>query len=75
MDTAKIVNLYTTFPEADFLDFVRYPSLERVFCAHRGQVNAPQGKGLAVTKPLKPLICVPTYDTAPTFGVAMGGGG
>lgn len=25
MDTAKIVNLYTAFPEADFLDFVRYP--------------------------------------------------
>lgn len=44
MDTAKIVNLYTAFPEADFLDFV----------------NAPLGKGLPITKPLKPLICVPT---------------
>ncbi|KAL7267861.1 hypothetical protein RUND412_009536 [Rhizina undulata] len=44
MDTAKMVNLYTTFPEADFLDFV----------------NAPLGKGLPITKPLKPLICIPT---------------
>ncbi|KAF8533875.1 alcohol dehydrogenase [Trichophaea hybrida] len=44
MDTAKIVNLYTTFPDADFLDFV----------------NAPLGKGLPITKPLKPLICIPT---------------
>ncbi len=44
MDTAKMVNLYTSFPEADFLDFV----------------NAPLGKGLPITKPLKPLICVPT---------------
>jgi hypothetical protein len=25
MDTAKIVNLYTTFPDADFLDFVTLP--------------------------------------------------
>jgi len=44
MDTAKIVNLYTTFPEANFLDFV----------------NAPLGKGSPITRPLKPLICVPT---------------
>ncbi|KAI5849833.1 alcohol dehydrogenase [Tricharina praecox] len=44
MDTAKIVNLYTAYPEADFLDFV----------------NAPLGKGLPITKQLKPLICIPT---------------
>ncbi|KAK6346527.1 hypothetical protein TWF696_006652 [Orbilia brochopaga] len=44
MDTAKLVNLYTSYPEADFLDFV----------------NAPLGKGLPITKPLKPLICIPT---------------
>ncbi|KAI9681798.1 MAG: hypothetical protein M1829_000543 [Trizodia sp. TS-e1964] len=44
IDTAKIMNLYTCFPEADFLDFV----------------NAPLGKGLPITKALKPLIAVPT---------------
>ena len=44
IDTAKLMNLYTCFPEADFLDFV----------------NAPLGKGLPITKPLLPLIAVPT---------------
>ncbi|PUU72291.1 alcohol dehydrogenase [Tuber borchii] len=44
MDTAKMVNLYNNFPEADFLDFV----------------NAPLGKGLPITKALSPLICIPT---------------
>ena len=44
IDTAKLMNLYTNFPEADFLDFV----------------NAPLGKGLPITKPLSPLIAVPT---------------
>ncbi|KAF2494714.1 putative Fe-containing alcohol dehydrogenase [Lophium mytilinum] len=44
IDTAKLMNLYTTFPYADFLDFV----------------NAPLGKGFPITRGLKPLVAVPT---------------
>jgi hydroxyacid-oxoacid transhydrogenase len=44
IDTAKLMNLYTNFPAADFLDFV----------------NAPLGKGLPIDKPLSPLIAIPT---------------
>lgn len=44
IDTAKLMNLYTNNPSADFLDFV----------------NAPLGRGLPITKPLYPLIAVPT---------------
>lgn len=38
------MNLYTCFPDSDFLDFV----------------NAPLGRGLPITKKLLPLIAVPT---------------
>ncbi|KAJ4299090.1 hypothetical protein N0V90_004334 [Kalmusia sp. IMI 367209] len=44
IDTAKLMNLYTTFPNADFLDFV----------------NAPLGKGLPIPSKLLPLVAVPT---------------
>ncbi|KAK3692086.1 iron-containing alcohol dehydrogenase-domain containing protein [Podospora appendiculata] len=44
IDTAKLMNLYTCYPEADFLDFV----------------NAPLGKGLPIERELRPLIAIPT---------------
>lgn len=44
IDTAKLMNVYSAYPDANFLDFV----------------NAPLGKGLPIDKPLKPMIAVPT---------------
>src|SRR5919198_246340 len=44
IDTAKAVNLYTTYPPGDFLDYV----------------NTPIGKGMAVPGPLRPLMAIPT---------------
>ncbi|CAN6631577.1 alcohol dehydrogenase 4 [Trichomonascus vanleenenianus] len=44
IDYAKIANLFQVYPEADLMDFV----------------NAPVGKGLPITRKVKPLIAVPT---------------
>ncbi|KAG9016146.1 hypothetical protein FRB93_011620 [Tulasnella sp. JGI-2019a] len=44
MDTAKAANLFTVYKDSHLLDFI----------------NAPVGKGLPITKKLRPLIAVPT---------------
>ncbi|KAJ9165632.1 Iron-containing alcohol dehydrogenase [Coniochaeta hoffmannii] len=44
IDTAKLMNLYACYPEADFLDFV----------------NAPLGNGRPIDRKLHPLIAIPT---------------
>ncbi len=44
IDTAKVSDLYTTYPTDDFLDYIAPPT----------------GKGKPVPGPLKPLIAIPT---------------
>jgi len=44
IDTGKMINLYTTYPTADFKDYIAPPT----------------GGGKPVPGPLKPLICIPT---------------
>ncbi|BGP45663.1 hypothetical protein JCM10450v2_001493 [Rhodotorula kratochvilovae] len=44
IDTCKVANLFTVYPDADLYDFI----------------NAPIGKGQPIEKTLRPLIAVPT---------------
>jgi len=49
MDTAKAANLFAVYKDADLYDFI----------------NAPVGKGLPITRPLRPLIAIPVSHYGP----------
>jgi hydroxyacid-oxoacid transhydrogenase len=57
INMAKLINLYTYYPKANFMDFI----------------NALLGKGLPITKKLLPLITIPIIvgTGSETIGTAI----
>ena len=86
MDTAKAANLYATFPDADFLDFVNAPIGKGRWGKGKGEKRKNKIKllwfshsfpfpslGLPVPGPIRPLIALPTTagTGSETTGVAI----